>query len=130
MKLQTKKFNVKAVKTDLDEDVLRLIYNFLISFFIGMLKRVKPSDLKRFISNNTTFDIRPLLKKIPAHLLPRITQIVRNNQALLNNFINGEKLISKAKEKRPDLYQVLITPKGRIWTERLISYIKKTILTL
>ena len=95
-----------------------------------MLKRVKPSDLEQFILNNTTFDIRPLLKKIPAHLLPRITEIIKNNQALLNNFINGEKLISKAKEKRPDLYQVLITPKGRIWTDRLMNYIKKTILTL
>ena len=129
MKL-AKAFDVKAVKTDLNEDELRLIYNFLISFFIGMLKRVKPSDLEQFILNNTTFDIRPLLKKIPAHLLPRINQIIKNNQTLLNKFINAEKLISKAKEKRPDLYQVLITPKGRIWTDRLINYIKKTILTL
>lgn len=129
MKLQSK-FDVKAVKTDLNEDELRLIYNFIISFFIGMLHKVKPSDLEQFILNNTTFDIRPLLKKIPAHLLPRITQIVRDNRNLLNEFINAEKFISKAKEKRPDLYRVLITPKGRVWTARLLSYIKKTILTL
>ena len=130
MKLQTNKFDVKAVKTDLNEDELRLIYNFIVSFFIGMLKRVKPNDLKQFILNNTTFDIRPFFNKIPASLRPRITQIVRNNRDLLNNFINAEKFISKAKEQRPDLYQVLITTKGRIWTARLINYIKKTILTL
>ncbi|GAH40147.1 unnamed protein product, partial [marine sediment metagenome] len=47
-----KKFDIKAVKTDLDEDELRLVYNFLVSFFIGMLKRVKPKDLEQFINNN------------------------------------------------------------------------------
>lgn len=130
MKLVISKFDVKAVKTDLSESELRTIYNFLTSFFIGMLKSVKPSDLEKFIDKNIIFDMRPLFNQIPKHIRPRINDILKNNQVLLNNFITGEKLISKAQEKRPDLYRVLSTQKGRAWTERLMRYIKKTILNL
>ena len=125
-----KAFNVKAVKTELNESELQMIYNFLISFFIGMLKKVKPKDLQLFINKNTAFDIRPFFNQIPVSIKPRITQIIRDNRNLLNEFINAKRFIEKAKEQRPDLYQILITPKGQVWTERLLRYIKKVILSL
>ena len=95
-----------------------------------MLKTVKPSDLEQFVLNNTVFDMRPLFNQIPKPLRSRINEIVENNKILLDNFITGEKLISKAKEKRPDLFRVLSTYKGRIWTENFLKYIKKSVFDL
>ena len=95
-----------------------------------MLKPIKPSDLEKYIANNTAIDIRPFLKKIPAQLRPRIAEIVRDNKSLLSYFITGEKLISKAKEKRPDLWKVLSTSKGRAWTNRFIEYLKKIVFSI
>jgi hypothetical protein len=129
MKLATN-FDVNAVETQLTESELRMIYNFLVSFFIGMLKRVKPKDLQEFIDKNTTLDIRPFISQLPANILPRIQKIVRENRELLNKYINRERFIKKAKEQRPDLYKVLTTPKGLVWTERLLKYIKRVINNL
>ncbi len=124
------KISTKNIETDLTEDELRNIYAFLSSFFIGLLKPVKPNDLEYYINKMTTFNIRPYFNRIPKQLRQRLSEMAQNNRDLVNNLLNGDMLIDQAQKNRPDLYEVLITYKGKIWLSKFMLYIQKLLLTL
>lgn len=123
-------FDIKTIQTDLTEDELKTIYSFLINFFIGLLKPVKKSDLEKYVKKMTVFNLRPYINQFPKQLRSKISDVIKNNNYLVNKFITGNILIEQAQRHRPDLYEVFITPQGQIWANRFMQYIRKLILLL
>jgi hypothetical protein len=122
--------NIDSIKTDLNKEELRIIYTFLNSFFIGLLKPVKPSDLEYYINKMTVFDVRPYFEKIPKRFRQKVSEMAKNNKNLVKEFITPISILDQAQKKRPDLYEVLKIYQGRVWLERFMMYIQKVILAL
>ena len=124
------KIDISKLKTDLTEDELQLIYDFLSSFFIGLLKPVKPHDLKYYINKMTIIDLSHYLKQIPKPFRVKLSEMASNNNELLKNLLSPDMLLIQASKSRPDLLKVLNTEKGRIWLKRFMLYIHKLLLEL
>jgi len=124
------KIDINNLKTDLTEDELQLIYDFLSSFFIGLLKPVKPHDLKYYINKMTIIDLSHYLKQIPKPFRVKLSEMASNNNELLKNLLSPDMLLIQASKSRPDLLKVLNTEKGRIWLKRFMLYIHKLLLEL
>lgn len=130
MNLGITKVNIHNINTDLNKEELRSIYTFLISFFIGLLKPVKPSDLQYYITKNRCPNLQPYFNKLPKQIRQRISDFAKKNRELLGEFLTGQNLIDQARQSRYDLYKILITQQGRDWSKRFMRYIQNLILTL
>jgi len=78
----------------------------------------------------SVFDISSYFKKIPKLFRQKISEVAKDNKELIKNLLVAEALIEQARKSRPDLYEVLITRKGQIWTKRFMIYIQQVIFTL
>lgn len=123
-------FDIKNIKTDLTEEELRTVYGFITNFLIGLLKPVKKSDLEKYVKKMTVFDLRPYLNQIPKQLRLKLLETADNNRDLVKVYITGKVFTEQTQKHRPDLYEVFITPQGRIWINRFMQYIRKLIFLL
>ncbi|KKM76319.1 hypothetical protein LCGC14_1381320 [marine sediment metagenome] len=78
----------------------------------------------------TVFNIASYFEKIPKSFRQKISEVVKDNRELIKAILTTEALTEQARKSRPDLYKVLITQQGQIWTERFMKYIQRVIFAL
>jgi len=78
----------------------------------------------------TVFNIASYFEKIPKSFRQKISEVVKDNRELIKAILTTEALTEQARKSRPDLYEVLKTYHGQIWTERFMKYIQQIIFAL
>ncbi len=78
----------------------------------------------------SVFDISSYFKKIPKSFRQKISEVAKENNELIKALLTANALIEQARKSRPDLYEVLITQKGQVWTKRFMKYIQQIIFAL
>lgn len=113
------------INTDLTEHELRMIYNFLNRFFMGLLRQVSPKDLYKYVLHQKVFNPTIFFTSMPKKIKIKLRRLIEKNENIVDTYITAENFIEQSKNRRKDLYEILNTEKGRRWTERFVKVVKQ-----
>lgn len=119
--------NGDILYSELNQEELEVIYNFVKRFLLGLLKQVKPKDLIYYIQNNKAPNLMFYFDVLPKKITKKIRTLKKENSEIMDKYFDTDQILEYSKDTIPELYKILSTVKGKKWLSTLIKYIKKSV---